>query len=1119
MSIVDSAAAFERKCKELRGGDDLFTGLKNLGVSDFSTLAFTLGTPQKAPSDEQFAELGNKVFGVPTIGQLALLRKLHFEATTLMVASINEQVKSDTADPTTLAKRLPAAEKQSRLETQTKRLAGLRLVGELSPSHLLLDLTNAMVETGVLSWIAPSRCAKRDDEIQANIKPATSTLQIEQSTLKVAQVPVAAPTDVGSELKLQWAFQRRGVAMDQCRLLDWSYHEDWIQWLLQTITKDVPAGFSSVKLDQIVRADKELADKELWTILAQQQTKSLKPQNDTPVLNEDFKKLTTDPRVTMYVLPLPTSTPRTTPNAQPKKTATKPTPTGHQDSANKRRKTTRAEKNCPEELRKYTLRLEGKGNICGSCGQKRNFSEVSEGVDIPAAVHDNVHVEQLNSKSSSSSTCIEPPGPSPKFAGVAIEDLLVIEICAGSARLTKTCRKLGLRGLAVDKTTDRSCGIDIMILDLTISSQLQLLLDIIRAERDRILMIFIAPPCGTASRARGRPIKSSLLRGRRAPVPLRTDEQPDGKDSLTGTDKLKTELANQLYAAITQVILFAVALTIFVVVENPANSLYWKTSFALEYTQSLTGCVVDFHNCSHGGTRDKLTRFWCSDDWLSPLQVFCDGSHPHESWRPRIQNIQLIFPTAQEAAYPWLLCTRIANLALAAAENLGAVRHLTLASQMEQQDFSMMNRYIFGALPRSTKLRPLVPEFATFFFVITPAQHVDNGADALTGCPKGSKLISRRLWKWGKFRAEEYCGDKCKFLGLDEKDLDEDFIVECFHVGVPHEPLAFLQQAIWAGHPKDLKRHVGEAMQEVVLDNFHRPPHQLAQKRVDFIRKYTNLAGQLKADELKLRYSMPPHIRKIMVGKRLALFGRMLSDLEFPDKDLVKDIANGFKLSLWTPSEVAEYACGDGAASSAYEPESACGDLQSEEQLASAVVTPEFSDVNLDACVQTALSSRPALAPKPIWDEGVWSAIFGNGILMQLDFCNTELHKPPVSECLDSWLGQIDECRRSLKRSLPRDCSEHYMGAVRHVTDQSWEEERESQLQMALKRWLVVVISFNNTTLVWRQLAEEQDDLAKMVVLSDLFRGRAPGTLLKRAKGPGETVQSLWDRCISSYRG
>ena len=157
MSIVDSAAAFERKCKELRGGDDLFAGLSALGVTDFSTLAFTLGTPQKAPTDEQFEDLGGKVFQSPTLGQLALLRKLHFEATTLMVASINEQVKTDTSDPTSLAKRLPAAEKQSRLEIQMKRLAGLKIAGELAPSHQLLDVTNAMVESGVLTWIAPSK--------------------------------------------------------------------------------------------------------------------------------------------------------------------------------------------------------------------------------------------------------------------------------------------------------------------------------------------------------------------------------------------------------------------------------------------------------------------------------------------------------------------------------------------------------------------------------------------------------------------------------------------------------------------------------------------------------------------------------------------------------------------------------------------------------------------------------------------------------------------------------------------------------------------------------------------------------------------------------------------------
>lgn len=384
MSIVDSAAAFERKCKELKGGDELFDGLEKLGVSDFSTLAFALGTPQKAPSDDQFSELAGKVFAAPTLGQLALLRKLHFEATTLMVASINEQVKSDSADPAGLTKRLPAAEKQSRLEAQSKRLAGLKIAGELAPSHQLLDATNAMVESGIITWIAPSKCSKRDDEVQANIKPSASTLQIEQSTLKVAQVPVVTSADVGSELKLQWALQRRGLAMDQCRLLDWTYHEDWVQWLLQALTKDVPSGFASIKLDQILRADKEL-----WTILAQQQTKSLRPVNDQPVLNEDFKKLTTDPRITMLVLPLPTTAARPQTQA-PQKKADPPKPTGGQGPPNKKRKLTRAEKNCPEELKKYHLRLEGKGNICWNYNLAAGCSNSASGT--PAKCMRGFHV-------------------------------------------------------------------------------------------------------------------------------------------------------------------------------------------------------------------------------------------------------------------------------------------------------------------------------------------------------------------------------------------------------------------------------------------------------------------------------------------------------------------------------------------------------------------------------------------------------------------------------------------------------------------------------------------------------------------------------------------------------
>ena len=497
-------------------------------------------------------------------------------------------------------------------------------------------------------------------------------------------------------------------------------------------------------------------------------------------------------------------------------------------------------------------------------------------------------------------SCSNPQGSTDRFSGVALEELLVIEVCAGSARLTKTCRKLGLRSLAIDKSTDRSCGVDIMTLDLTVSSQIQLLLDIITAEQDRLLMVFIAPPCGTASRARGRPIKASLLKGKKAPQPLRSDLQPDGKDNLTGTDKLKTELANQLYAGISQIVLLAHHLDICVVVENPANSLYWKTSAAKSFLDNIQGFFADFHNCSHGGTRDKLTSFWCNKNWMMPLAMKCDGSHRHDSWKPRVQDGKLIFPTAEEAAYPWLLCTRVANLVIAAGKQMGAITHDTLQSQFDQKNFSMMNRYIFGALPRSTKLKPLVAEFSHFHHVVTAVPTEDMTSSVLQLCPPGSKVLSRKLWNWGVFRAEQFFGE-CKFLGLDETELRDKDSIECYHVGSPYEPMQFVHQAIAAGHPKDLRRHVDPALHEVILDNFHRPPHFLAQKRIDFVKKYTVMAKQCRADELKLRLQMPGHIRQLMVGKRLVLFGKMLSDLGFPDTELIKDISEGFSLSGWMP--------------------------------------------------------------------------------------------------------------------------------------------------------------------------------------------------------------------------
>ena len=536
--------------------------------------------------------------------------------------------------------------------------------------------------------------------------------------------------------------------------------------------------------------------------------------------------------------------------------------------------------------------------MSGGVGGKRRhdeaFSKPTEEPPSPASLsHETLFHEAHEEATLKENPCIEhSPESTSKFSGAHLDEMLVIEICAGSARLSKTCRKIGLRAMAIDKITSRGCGTEILVMDLTDDLQFQLLLDIINAERHRIIMIFIAPPCGTASRARERPIKRSLLKNRQAPRPLRTTEQPDGKDGLKGTDKVKTELANQLYQAITSLVLFANNLDLCVVIENPGNSLYWLTSFARAYIDNIQSFWVEFHNCCHGGDRDKLTKFWSNRDWMFPLEMFCDGSHIHKSWRPRVQDGNLVFPTAEEAAYPWLLCTRIANIAKTEVQSL--------RQQLGDENFTKMNRYLFGALPRSIKLKSMVPEFGAQAAVVSPAQHADFTDAVPASFPKGATVLSRALLQWGKFRTEESNRHKSlKLVGFENEGPSEGTTVEVYNVGVPLDPLEFLYKASEAGHPRDIKRFVGEAVHDVMVENFHRPPHNLAKKRIDFIKKFTNLSLANKVEELKLRVKMPPHLKDLLKGKRLATLSAMLEELGFPDKSLTNDIVSGFKLSGW----------------------------------------------------------------------------------------------------------------------------------------------------------------------------------------------------------------------------
>ena len=91
------------------------------------------------------------------------------------------------------------------------------------------------------------------------------------------------------------------------------------------------------------------------------------------------------------------------------------------------------------------------------------------------------------------------------------------------------------------------------------------------------------------------------------------------------------------------------------------------------------------------------------------LALRCDGQqHDHLKWTPSMANQSVVFPTAQEASYPKLLCTRVAQCVVDACKLRGAT--FTIESFQPQQ------RLDETKLPgkRGVKtLSPLVSEYAS----------------------------------------------------------------------------------------------------------------------------------------------------------------------------------------------------------------------------------------------------------------------------------------------------------------------------------------------------------------------------------------------------------------------
>lgn len=391
MTLVDSTAAFAAHIEAVDPGGTLKALLDGQGLKTFSQLAFAAGTPQSPLTEDNFKAFATELNGGEdlSIANLAKLKRLHFESQTLVVAHLKSQV---TVDPSEGVRKLPAAEKEARLQEQKGRLVGLQIRGETQPSYSLVDLVANIAETNNIVWLPPSKCTKRDAEIQMTLKEKPQTVTVENHTLKLAAQPSELKADIGNELQFQWAMQRRGFAYDQCRLINHETHERWLQHLLQHLTRDVPVGFAKVGIEQLLRADKEI-----FTLMAQEIVGSLKPQAGGVLpMDDKLKTLMFDPRITQHLLPLPKGQSKVVEVASSSADkADDPVRKGPKPKK-KAKASPAAKAKCPEELKSFDQFDKNGTPICwsfnlGGCKEPVNNGRCKKGAHVCMKCHRSNH--------------------------------------------------------------------------------------------------------------------------------------------------------------------------------------------------------------------------------------------------------------------------------------------------------------------------------------------------------------------------------------------------------------------------------------------------------------------------------------------------------------------------------------------------------------------------------------------------------------------------------------------------------------------------------------------------------------------------------------------------------
>ena len=120
--------------------------------------------------------------------------------------------------------------------------------------------------------------------------------------------------------------------------------------------------------------------------------------------------------------------------------------------------------------------------------------------------------------------------------------------------------------------------------------------------------------------------------------------------------------------------------------------------------------------------------------------------------------------------------------------------------------------------------------------------------------------------------------------------------------GIPWALDEFIQEAARRGHPNSLSLAVPPELKSVIWKLATSSPEQIAQSRASFFKKWMNKASELHEQEIALKDSMDPELKKIVLNKKILIFESMISEYEIADKEAPKILSEGVDMAGRIPT-------------------------------------------------------------------------------------------------------------------------------------------------------------------------------------------------------------------------